>query len=69
MLLPDEESVLAYANSIYTHQPPVIGVVKAALRLVAGHRKLNARATAGKRWLRSARWWRRLLLTWSGYPW
>jgi len=68
-----DENLVAYANSLNGHlmfdTEPALNREDAVRRIVASHVRMREREAAGRRWFRTASYWRRLLLTWSGYPW
>ena len=63
-----DENIVSYANSFATERL-ALNKDEAVRKIVASHVQMRKRATAGRRWFRAASFWRRLLLTWSGYPW
>jgi len=63
-----EENLMAYANSFATERL-ALNKDEAIRKIVASHVGMREREAASRRWFRTASYWRRLLLTLSGYPW
>jgi len=63
-----DENLIAYTNSFGTERL-ALNKDEAVQEIVASHVRMREREAAGRRWFRTASYWRRLLLTWSGYPW
>jgi len=63
-----EENLVAYANS-FNGDTAVLCENQAVQKITATHVRMRDREAEGRRWFRSAPYWRRLLLTLSGYPW
>ena len=63
-----EENLIAYANS-FSCDTIALCEKQAIRKIVASHVRMKNREAEGRRWFRLASYWRRLLLTLSGYPW
>ncbi len=63
-----EENLIAYANSL-GGDTIALCEEQAVRKIVATHACMRDREAEGRRWFRLASYWRRLLLTLSGYPW
>ena len=63
-----DDNLIAYANSFATEHL-ALNRDEAVRKIVASHVRMREREAASRRWFRTASYWRRLLLTLSGYPW
>jgi len=63
-----EENLIAYANS-FNGDTIALCEKRAVRKIVATYARMRDRGAKGRRWFRLAPYWRRLLLTLSGYPW
>jgi hypothetical protein len=60
--------IVAYVNSI-VGPGTIYNYEESVGHLLASHRRLREQNAERHQWFRGAPYWRRLLFTWSGYPW
>ena len=60
------ENIVAYVNITGDTS---LDAEEAVIQLLASHQRLRDQNAAQHCWFRAAWYWRRLLLTWSGFPW